>query len=48
MMQGEAELQVWSEVIGPFNLIPRGVLEGTGSAVMGALLRSLLPLFMRK
>ena len=48
MLQGESELQVYSEVIGPFNLMPRAVLQGGGSAVMSALVRTLLPLFMRR
>ena len=48
ILQGESELQVYSEVIGPFNLMPRAVLQGGGSAVMSALVRTLLPLFMRR
>lgn len=48
MSQAHAKLEVSSEVIAPFNLMPRGVLESAGSAVMAALLRSLLPLFLRK
>ena len=48
MVQGEVNLQVFSEVIGPFNLMPRPVLQGGGSAVMGVLVRTLLPLFLRR
>jgi hypothetical protein len=47
-ISGEATLDVWSEVLSPFNLMPRGVMEGTVSAVMRGLVGSLLPLFMRQ
>ncbi len=47
-MQGTAKLDVWSEVVAPFHLMPRGVLEGSGSAVMAGLVRSLLPPFLQR
>lgn len=47
-LQAAAELQVHAEVITPFNLMPRSLLQSSGSAVMAALLRSLLPLFLSK
>lgn len=39
---------MWSEVIGPFRFMPRGFLESSGNAVMGALVRGLLPPFMTR
>lgn len=45
-VQGHLDLEVWSEVIGPFRFMPRGFLESTGSAVLGALVRGLLPPFI--
>ena len=45
-VQGNLDLEVWSEVIGPFRFMPRGFLESTGSAVLGALVRGLLPPFV--
>ena len=47
-VQGTAKLDVWSEVVAPFHLMPRGVLEGSGSAVMAGLVRSLLPPFLQR
>jgi hypothetical protein len=47
-LSAQAEVQVWSEVVGPFQAIPRGILQGTGNAVMGALMNALLPIFLRK
>ncbi|KAI7843187.1 hypothetical protein COHA_003170 [Chlorella ohadii] len=47
-ISAQAEVQVWSEVVGPFQAIPRGILQGTGNAVMGALMNALLPIFLRK
>ena len=32
----------------PFNLMPRSALTAAGDAVMGQLMRTLLPLFMNK
>ena len=46
VVQGDARLDVWSEVVQPFHLMPRFALEGTSNAVMGALVGSLLPRFM--
>ena len=46
--QGQAELEVWSEVLPPFNVMPRSALTAAGDAVMGQLMRTLLPLFMHK
>ena len=46
MVQGDARLDVWSEVVQPFHLMPRFALEGTSNAVMGALVGGLLPRFM--
>jgi Protein of unknown function (DUF1997) len=45
-VQGHLDLEVWSEVIGPFRFMPRAFLESTGSAVLGALVRGLLPPFI--
>jgi Protein of unknown function (DUF1997) len=45
-VQGHLDLEVWSEVIGPFRFMPRVFLESTGSAVLGALVRGLLPPFI--
>lgn len=45
-IQGDARLDVWSEVVQPFHLMPRFMLEGTSNAVMGALVGGLLPRFM--
>ncbi|KAL3139843.1 hypothetical protein ABBQ38_004141 [Trebouxia sp. C0009 RCD-2024] len=45
-IQGDLKLDVWSEVIQPFNLMPRFALEGTSNAVMNALVTGLLPKFM--
>ena len=47
-VQGTAKLDVWSEVVAPFHLMPRGVLEASGSAVMAGLVRSLLPPFLQR
>jgi hypothetical protein len=46
--QGQADLEVWSEVLPPFNLMPRAALTAAGDAVMGQLMRTLLPLFVNK
>jgi hypothetical protein len=45
---GDATLDVWSETLPPFNLMPRQMLESSVSAVMRGLVGSLLPLFMRQ
>lgn len=45
----DLDLNVWCEVIPPFNLLPReGVLEPTVNAVLGTLVNGLLPVFVRK
>lgn len=36
------------QVIPPFNLMPREALEHSCNAVIGGLVRSLLPVFMRQ
>jgi len=45
---GNAKLEVFSEVIPPFNLMPRSMLEGSCNVVMAGLVNTLLPLFLRK
>lgn len=47
-ISAEAEVVVWSEVAGPFQAIPRPMLQATGDAVLAALTQALLPVFMRK
>jgi hypothetical protein len=47
-IKAQVDVQVWTEVVGPFRAIPRGVLQATGNAVMGALMQALLPLFLQK
>ena len=48
LLQGDAQLDVWSEVVPPFHLMPRFMLESTSNAVMGALVSNLLPRFMER
>lgn len=45
-IKGDARLDVWSEVVQPFHLMPKFMLEGTSNAIMGTLLSTLLPRFM--
>ena len=40
--------QVFSEVVAPFNLLPRSVLEGTCNTVITAVFNSLLPAFLQR
>jgi len=47
-MTGSASIEVFCEVIPPFQLMPRDVLEGSCNAVLGGLVKSLLPVFMRQ
>lgn len=47
-MQAVSELTVWSEVVPPFTLMPREALEAAGNAVMAGVMRTLLPLFLRR
>jgi hypothetical protein len=42
------ELEVLTEVIPPFHLLPRSVLEGTCNAVLRGLMKTLLPRFLQK
>jgi hypothetical protein len=42
------QMDVWSEVIPPFNLMPREVLQGGCNAVMSGLVQSLLPMFVKR
>lgn len=48
VIRGHLLVAVWAEPIPPFHLIPRGALRRGGNAVLGALIRALLPLFMRR
>jgi hypothetical protein len=45
---GSAVVDVWCEVIPPFNLMPREVLVGTCNTVISGLVNSLLPWFTRQ
>ena len=45
-IQAEGDLNVWCEVIPPFNLLPRPVLEGACNVAIGTMLEQLLPLFV--
>lgn len=45
---GSASVDVWCEVIPPFNLMPREVLVGTCNTVISGLINSLLPWFTRQ
>ncbi|GIL79803.1 hypothetical protein Vretimale_12422 [Volvox reticuliferus] len=51
VMNGEirasSKLDVWSEVVPPFHLLPRDVLVATCNGVLRGLMSSLLPLFVR-
>ncbi|KIY96683.1 hypothetical protein MNEG_11280 [Monoraphidium neglectum] len=47
-MVGSASIEVFCEVIPPFHLMPRSSLEAACNAVLGGLVRSLLPIFMRQ
>lgn len=48
VINGTARLDVWSEVVQPFNIMPRQALQGTCNLVLRGLVGSLLPLFVRK
>lgn len=48
VIRGHLVVAVWAEPIPPFHLIPRGALRRGSSAVLGALIKALLPLFMRR
>ena len=45
---GNLQLEIFSEVIPPFHVLPRKVLESTCNTVLKGLMKSLLPLFMRR
>jgi hypothetical protein len=45
---GEAQVDVWCEVIPPFHLMPRASLEASCNAVLRGLVGSLLPLFVNQ
>ncbi|KAK9822984.1 hypothetical protein WJX81_000572 [Elliptochloris bilobata] len=43
-----SEVTVWSEVVPPFNLMPREALQAAGNTVLAGVMRTLLPLFLRR
>jgi hypothetical protein len=45
---GTAVVQVWCEVVPPFHLMPKSVLENSCNSVLTGLVNSLLPWFMRQ
>lgn len=45
---GDTRLDVWCEMVPPFTLIPREILEGSCNIALRALMRGLLPLFLSK
>jgi hypothetical protein len=45
---GAATVQVWCEVVPPFQLMPREVLQNSCNVVITGLVNSLLPWFMRQ
>ena len=47
-IQANLELEVWSEVVGVFNLLPREALVSLVNGILRTLMSSLLPLFVRK
>ena len=47
-VRGKIDLDVFTEVLGPFQIIPRSVLEAGGDAVMRTLVGQLLPTFLRR
>ncbi|KAG2453854.1 hypothetical protein HYH02_002061 [Chlamydomonas schloesseri] len=46
-IRAASKLDVWSEVVPPFHLLPREVLVGSCNGVLHGLVGSLLPLFVR-
>lgn len=48
VIAGEAQVDVWCEVMPPFHLMSRRALEGSCNAVLRGLVGSLLPLFVRQ
>ena len=47
-IRASLELEVWSEVVGLFNLLPRDALVALVNGILRTLMASLLPLFVRK
>ena len=47
-IHGDLQLAVWSEVIPPFHLMPRQVLEAGGNAVLSGMMATLHPVFLRR
>lgn len=47
-VRGDLALDVFTEVLPPFDVLPRSLLEGTCNAVLGTLMSSLLPVFLKK
>lgn len=47
-IRADSRLDVWSEVVSPFHLLPRDVLVATCNSVLRGLVASLLPLFVRQ
>lgn len=45
---GTGQVQVWCEVVPPFHLMPKDVLERSCNVVISGLVNSLLPWFMRQ
>jgi hypothetical protein len=45
---GDARVDVYSEVLAPFRLVPRPALEAACSGVLASLARALLPVFLRQ
>ena len=41
-------MTVWSEVVPPFTLMPREALQAAGNTVLEGVMRTLLPLFLRR
>ncbi|KXZ55593.1 hypothetical protein GPECTOR_2g1143 [Gonium pectorale] len=46
-IRASSQLDVWSEVVPPFHLLPREVLVGSCNGVLRGLVGSLLPVFVR-
>ena len=46
-LQGDCAVDVWCEVIPPFDRVPRSVLEGSCNSVMKGIVCILLPSFMK-
>jgi len=46
-IRGTSNLQVWCEVVPPFHMMPRGILESTCSAVLSATVGAMFPAFLK-